>query len=71
VDQLRFFGGFAALGDGNVDFRDPFGFAEVQEGRGGVGSLEDGGAFPDPEAVVFGASRQSGEKDCGEKEPAP
>jgi len=68
VNQLGFFGGFAALGDGNVDFSDVLGFAKVQEGFGSVGSFEDGRAFPDPEAVDSRGACERWEEKRGKKE---
>src|SRR5580692_8951009 len=66
VDELAFFSGFGARGDGNVDFVDARGCAEIAEGLGGVGGGEDGRALPDPQAVNESGWRFRGrERKCG------
>lgn len=46
VDELGFFGGFAALGDRDVDFGDPLRFAEISQRFCGIWGFQDTWAFP-------------------------
>src|ERR1700685_2357186 len=70
VGELAFFCGLGARGDGDIDFVDARGCAEIAERLGGVRGDEDGGTFPNPEAVnESGRSlRGSGERTCGQEE---
>jgi hypothetical protein len=57
VNELALLSSFGTGGDGDVDFVDALGFAEISEGLRRVRSGEDGRTLPDPEAVDQGGRR--------------